>query len=202
MRKPHNELSRMTSALMSASTLGTVDAQRGQRKTQAHRQADEGIGARATPVMKMSPKKIRARERRLAAIHEAGHVVVARRLGFELLSAWITPHGGEPDERTWTGRVQIRRPDEASESGRRMVGIAGSVAEHLWSGGWIEDYSPDEAMSESDWHLAGCDPDDEPDDVLMDAIEDVGRLFTRDGAGWQELLAEARRLIVASRLST
>ena len=83
-----------------------------------------------------------------------------------------------------------------------MLGVAGAVAEHLWHGGWIEDYSPDEGMSESDWHLAGwCDPDDEPDDVFLDAIEDVGRLFTRDGAGWQELIAKARRPIVASRTS-
>jgi hypothetical protein len=150
----------------------------------------------------MNPKRILARERRSAAIHEAGHVVVARRLGFDLLSAWITPHDGEEeDDKTWIGRVQIGRPHEASEHDRRMLGVAGSVAEHLWHGGWIEDYSPDEAMSESDWHLAGCDPDDEPDDVFLDAIEDVGRLFTRDGAGWQELIAESRRLIVASRTS-
>jgi hypothetical protein len=148
----------------------------------------------------MNPKRILARERRVAAIHEAGHVVVSRRLGFELLSAWIAPHDGEPDDRTWIGRVQIRRSHEASEHDRRMLGVAGSVAEHLWHGGWIEDYSPDEAMSESDWHLAGCDPDDEPDDVFLDAIEDVGRLFTRNGSGWQELVAESRRLIVASRL--
>jgi hypothetical protein len=151
----------------------------------------------------MNPKRILARERRSAAIHEAGHVVIARRLGFELLSAWIVPHDGEePDDRTWIGRVQIGRPHEASEYDRRMLGVAGAVAEHLWHGGWIEDYSPDEGMSESDWHLAGwSDPDDEPDDVFLDAIEDVGRLFTRDGAGWQELIAEARRLIVASRTS-
>jgi hypothetical protein len=54
------------------------------------------------------------------------------------------------------------------------------------------------AMSESDRHLVGCEPD-EPDDALMIAIEDVGRLFARDGSGWQELIAEARRLIVDSR---
>jgi hypothetical protein len=63
----------------------------------------------------MNPKRILARERRSAAIHEAGHVVIARRLGFELLSAWIAPHDGEePDDRTWIGRVQIGRPHEAS----------------------------------------------------------------------------------------
>jgi hypothetical protein len=37
------------------------------------------------------------------------------------------------------------------------------------------------AMSESDRHLVGCEPD-EPDDALMIAIEDVGRLFARDGS--------------------
>jgi hypothetical protein len=56
------------------------------------------------------------------------------RLGFELLSAWITPHDGEPDDQTWIGRVQIGRPHEASEHDRRMIGVAGSVAEHLWRG--------------------------------------------------------------------
>jgi len=79
-----------------------------------------------------------------------------------------------------------------------MVGVAGSVAEHLWLGGWIEDYSPEGSMSESDWHLAGCNPD-EPDDALVDAAGEVGQLFDRGGPGWRELIAETRRLIVESR---
>ena len=100
---------------------------------------------------------------------------------------------------TWLARLQIHNPGKLPKSPQRMVGVAGSVAEWLWQGGWIEDYSPEGLMSESDWHLAGCAPD-EPDDALMHAVEEVGQLFERDGPGWQELIAEARRLIVASRL--
>jgi len=56
----------------------------------------------------MNPRRTLARDRRPAAIHEAGHVVVARQLGIEISSAWIAPNdGGLPDERTWIGRVQM-----------------------------------------------------------------------------------------------
>ena len=80
-----------------------------------------------------------------------------------------------------------------------MVGVAGSVAEHLWLAGWIDDYFPD-TLSEGDWHLTGCDPD-QPDDALMEAIGEVGQLLAHEGSGWHELIAESRRLIVASRLN-
>ncbi len=99
---------------------------------------------------------------------------------------------------TWLGRVQIYNPGKLPKTAQRMVGVAGSVAEWLWQGGWIEDYSPEGLMSESDWHLAGYVPD-EPDDALMVAVAEVGRLFERGSQGWQELIAEARRLIVNSR---
>jgi hypothetical protein len=132
-------------------------------------------------------------------VHEAGHVVVARRFGLRISSAWIVPNeGAEADEVTWAGRVQIQTSG-TPEMARRMVGVAGAVAEWLWRGGWIEDYFPEGTMSESDWHLAGCNPD-EPDDALMDAIGEVGRLFERDSLAWQELIAESRRLIVDGRL--
>jgi hypothetical protein len=148
----------------------------------------------------MNSKRILARDRRMAAVHEASHVVVARRFALRMSSAWIVPNeGGESDEKTWIGRVQIESVDKADQLSRRMIGVAGAVAEHLWQRGWIEDVYPD-GMSETDWALAGCDPD-EPDDLLMDAGEEVGRLFERDGLRWQELLAETRRLIIASRPS-
>jgi hypothetical protein len=66
-------------------------------------------------------------------------------------------------------------------------------------GGWIDDYFPD-TLSEGDWHLTGCDPD-QPDDALMEAIGEVGQLLAHEGSGWHELIAESRRLIVASRLN-
>ena len=88
----------------------------------------------------------------MAAVHEAGHVVTARQFGLEILSAWIVPNDAGPDERTWAGRVQIKKAG-APEMVCRMVGCAGSVAEWLWGGGWIEDYFPE--MSESGDKLFG-----------------------------------------------
>lgn len=139
--------------------------------------------------------RIRARERRLAAVREAGHVIVARRAGLEVVSAWIAPEAGG---RTWIGQIQFRSMRWAEEHVRRMVGVAGSVADHLWRGGWIEDYSPRGSMSESDWHLAGC-VQDEAHDLLMDAARDVARILARGGSGWQALIAESRWLIISSR---
>jgi hypothetical protein len=148
----------------------------------------------------MNSKRTPARERRLAAVHEAGHVVIARRVGFKIASAWIMPNDGEEAEHegTWTGRVQIESV-RADKFACRMVGVAGSVAEHLWLGGSIDDYFPD-TLPEGDWHLTGCDPD-QPDDAFMEAIGEVGQLLARGGSGWQELITESRWLIVASRPS-
>ncbi len=125
--------------------------------------------------------------------------MIARRAGFEIASAWILRNAdAAADEKYWTGRVQIMFPPCADIAARRMVGVAGSVAEHLWRGGWVEEYWPDESLSVSDWHLAGCKPD-EPDDAFMDAIAEVGRLLAREGPEWQALVTESRRLIVESR---
>jgi hypothetical protein len=125
----------------------------------------------------MNSKRTLARERRLAAVHEAGHVVIARRVGFKTASAW--DHDGREDaedEGTWTGRVQIESV-RADKFACRMVGVAGSVAEHLWLGGWIDNYFPD-TLSEDDWHLTGCPPR-QPDDALMEAIGEVCQLLAR-----------------------
>jgi hypothetical protein len=62
----------------------------------------------------------------------------------------------------------------------------------------MEDYFPDDLMSESDLLLAGCAPG-EPDNALMDAAAEVGRVLDRGSPGWQELITEARRLIVDAR---
>jgi hypothetical protein len=137
----------------------------------------------------MSSKRTLAQDRRHAAVHEAGHLVVAASFGLYPASAWIAPN--EPagdDERTWVGRVQfVTGLNRLGPLDRCMVGVAGDVAEHLWRGGWIEDFFPD-GMSESDWRLAGCVPD-EPDDALMDAVGEVGQLFHRGGPGWRQLIA-------------
>jgi len=131
-------------------------------------------GAAADAVHKASHRRSAIRS------STAFHIVVARLFDIEISSAWIAPNDAAPaDERTWIGRVQIFHPGEKGEHARRMIGVAGSVAEWLWQGVWIEDFSPD-AMSESDWHLAGC-PVDQPDDALMDGAAEVGELFARGG---------------------
>ena len=74
----------------------------------------------------MNSKRTLARERRLAAVHEAGYVVIARRVGFKIASAWIMSNAGEvaEGERAWTGRLQIVRV-RADKFACRMVGVAG-----------------------------------------------------------------------------
>jgi hypothetical protein len=78
----------------------------------------------------MTPERICVRDRRMAAVHEAGHIVTARALGFEVLSAWIGKNEGEVVERTWIGDVRIAGLEKADDVSRRMVGVAGSVAAH------------------------------------------------------------------------
>jgi hypothetical protein len=51
----------------------------------------------------------------MAAVHEAGHIVTARALGFEVLSAWIGKNEGEVVERTWIGDVRIAGLEKADD---------------------------------------------------------------------------------------
>ncbi len=55
----------------------------------------------------MNSKRPLARERRLAAVHEAGHVVIARRVGFKIASAWIMPNAGEDGREPGGGLVMM-----------------------------------------------------------------------------------------------
>jgi hypothetical protein len=83
---------------------------------------------------------------------------------------------------------------------RKLVAVAGSVAEFCWRGDEIDLfywYEP-EVMSESDWEMADCSPG-QPDRACFTAIEEVGELLGRGRPLWGELIANARRLIVNSR---
>jgi len=59
---------------------------------------------------------------------------------------------------------------------------------------WVEA----DHMSESDWRLAGC-PFAEPDDICLEAIEELEYLLSEDGPLWGDLLRQARQLIVDAR---
>jgi len=145
--------------------------------------------------------RVVARDRRLAAVHEAGHVVVAAHFGLPPARARISRVvAPAPDQRAWTGRVQCRGLDVLSSLERRMLGCAGAAAELSWQ---RDDIHPDhwiaaDHMSEADWRLAGCDPG-EPDDLCVEAIAELQDLLAEDGPLWSDLLRQARRLIVEAR---
>ena len=149
----------------------------------------------------VSSKRIIARDRRLAAVHEAGHVVVAVRFGLYPDAAWIRrAEVPMSDARTWVGCVRFPGLALLSSLERRMLGCAGAMAELSWQ---REDIHPDywieaDRMSESDWRLAGCQFG-EPDDICIEAIEELEYLLSEDGPLWSDLLREARQLIIDAR---
>jgi hypothetical protein len=149
----------------------------------------------------LSTVQISARDRRLAAIHEAGHFTIGRHLGLLAVNARIekTLSGG-PHEKLWIGTTKIQ---STTPTKSRMVAVAGAIAEFCWNGETYEDTRDDWdnplTMSDTDWVLSGCKPGD-PSRKLMHAIERVFELLhpTKDQL-WPTLLRKARSIIVESR---
>ncbi len=154
--------------------------------------------------MKDRPSRISAYDRRLAAIHEAGHVLMAIYLGYEA-DAWIHPHQSADmrNEKAWLGKMIIRnQPADLDNPHMRMVAVAGMVAERLWKNGHDDEYAEPyswedllldgDIMSFSDWRLAGSTPGD-PDDGLYDIAAEVAELFMTDL--WSTLTGISRSLM-------
>jgi hypothetical protein len=150
---------------------------------------------------KLSPARIEARDRRMAAIHEAGHAVIARHVGARSAQAHIERHSAaDPFEKTWTGQCRVAWIEhKVSPAHDAMISVAGAVAEHVWDGdgdflraegewAWHEEA----IMSPTDWDMAGCAPG-KPDAAFMRAVDKVIDLLT--GPLKPELYATARRLI-------
>lgn len=147
-----------------------------------------------------SPARIEAWDRRKAAVHEAGHVVVARHLGMYASHAilWKNQRPAA-DDKLWLGRAFIGpRMESLAPDQVRMIAVAGAVAEEVWSHGTMdcpEDFFMwPEAMSAADWAMAGYEPGC-LDDGGLDAVEHVAVLLTPGGELWPRLVEEARRLI-------
>jgi hypothetical protein len=141
-----------------------------------------------------------ARDRRLAAIHEAGHLVVARSLGVTGY-AYIQPlRESAAWQRMWIGRFSFGK---STKQQRRLIAVAGAVAEGCWLNRIhnIEDvdwYEP-EVMSESDWGLSGC-PVGEPNKAFFTAVDQVATLLRCDGGRlWSDLVQTSRDLIDPER---
>jgi hypothetical protein len=151
-------------------------------------------------------KQMEARDRRRAAIHEAGHHVMACYRGKLEVYSWIE-RAGDPTryESSWIGHCRWRIPHPGSLEQDVMIGVAGMIAEQLWLAGNdpdrmdnIYDLMDDpNCMSESDWCGAGIDRDAGLTEVQCPQIEAAIDLLS--GPLWSELLRQARRLIVESR---
>jgi len=132
-----------------------------------------------------------AYDRRLAAIHEAGHALIAVYLGYRA-DAWVHPNETDEPlaEKTWLGHVAVHdRPRSCAHPHSRMIAIAGMVAEILWKHGHDDEYGEpygwedhlfdEDCMSFSDWRNADCEPG-QPDEDLFDVVAEVARLFMGD----------------------
>jgi hypothetical protein len=157
-------------------------------------------------------RRLEARDRRMAAIHEAGHVTMARHVGLQAASASLEriPDASISvlDSKFWIGKTRYLPPEiigrKLSYTKRAMFAVAGAVAESCWNyKGFDEEvwYDPD-AMSESDWAGCGCQPGD-PTAKVLKLIQATFLLFDREaGKLWPDVRQEARRLIEDSRRDT
>ena len=156
----------------------------------------------------MTAAQIEARDRRLSAIHEAGHLVIARWAGLSQAQAIIfrNPDASavnDLDQKKWIGKAFL--PDSLrrlSQVRRAMIGVAGAVAEAVWTGD--ADLLDDDAiwadpgiMSEADWGFAGCLPGC-PDLTMDRAVDKVCELLTVDLRS--ELYNTSRELMSRARL--
>lgn len=148
-------------------------------------------------------------DRRKAAIHEAGHIVVSEHVGCPIFGAWIEPiiplgklfttRSSSFQEKTWVGHARLDRSG-VNDFHRCQIGVAGAVAELAWDREPIDpDYWTEPAiMSEADWQLVGC-RSGEPDATLCEAIEQVGEWLRPAAPLWYPLILTARALIIESR---
>lgn len=144
-----------------------------------------------------------ASDRRRAAIHEAGHIIVGGVVGL-VMDAYIVQIGKATNyDKSWIGRTCIyeRRSTSITRLQWRMVAVAGAVAERCWQREIpdAEEWSDPEMMSASDWRMAKCHPG-EPDKLCIRAINDVAGMFDPcSGDKWGELCRTARQLIIKAR---
>jgi hypothetical protein len=166
-------------------------------------------------------RRIMAHDRRMAAIHEAGHVVIAHKLdlkSFSSIRPVYEPGHDLLENKLWTGSTSIISFSYPKVH-KRMIAVAGAIAEVCWEnrnsdkvdfdycleyedwpalGLHYEQFS--EVMSESDWRLSGCRPC-YPDAPFFTAVKKVLRLLRPDcGPLWPEVIRVARRLVNNSRI--
>jgi hypothetical protein len=156
-----------------------------------------------------------AKDRKRAAIHEAGHMVAAfafHRNDRVTIRGRIWPVDASSErEMSWLGEYECfgcsnkrkRLQPKTVAARSRIIAVAGSVAEYIYRYRWVPDFdSCTGLMSDSDWALAGCEPArGHPNDDCLHAIHKASILLRYDGPLWGNVLTMARRLIVIARAS-
>lgn len=149
--------------------------------------------------------RIRALDRRMAAVHEAGHAAIAMHVGVDVWSVHIYPNDTNDicNEKTYRGQATFEPPSDPNHW--RMISVAGMVAERVWEARgpafvcWPDNLSDSDCMSPTDWEGTGCEPG-EPDDALIAAVDAVEDLLVWDL--WPKLVALSRKLIEADSRRT
>lgn len=153
-----------------------------------------------------TPQRLQTWDRRLASIHEAGHLVVVGHLGIKGAEAWIAPvdNASAGDVKTWIG--QCKWPNRRrclSGISRMKIAVAGHVAEQCWRYRneadafpvfWEDGLWNPEAMSPTDWAGADHTPG-WPSGKLVRACEAVETVLMPGGCLWLALLATSRHLL-------
>lgn len=149
-------------------------------------------------------RRIAVIERRSAAVHEAGHLVVGRFVGLRDVDAWIFPRPeAGVDQKTWGGKAEFSstQVQRLPALERRMFAVAGSVAERCWRREFVDPWLWQEPamMSSTDWQTSRCAPGD-VDELLERAIQRTGGLLEAErGELWHELCRVAHALIQDAR---
>jgi len=142
-------------------------------------------------------KRLGARDRRRAALHEAGHALVFLRLTGASITARIYPRSELwIGEKFWGGHVETYRPLIGRNA--RLFGLPGVVGEYVDR---LDECDDDlmrdmlEAVSSSDWAAIGATVDQARSGqvVLHDELVELVELFSNpefaaDHARWARLL--------------
>jgi hypothetical protein len=104
---------------------------------------------------------ILARDRRNAAAHEAGHIVIAEHLKSYPTGAYIRPNPSKSKvDTSWIGSMHLGIDYcEIPKQNRMMIACAGGISEHIWNhpDDEFDEIYWEEYMSPTDWQMSGCD---------------------------------------------